>query len=187
MSAAKFQLRPSSLHPVQVIQPHKFEDDRGFFVETYSRPALADLGLDLEFVQDNHSLSRIPGTLRGLHYQLPPFAQDKLVRVVRGSIWDVAVDLRKGSPTFRQWFGLELSGANQTQLLIPAGFGHGFVTLEPDTEVIYKVSSLYSAEHDRGVAWNDPELAVAWHLSGAPILSAKDQGLPSLADAELFE
>jgi dTDP-4-dehydrorhamnose 3,5-epimerase len=187
MPDTKFELRPTALHELKTIEVRKFEDERGFFVESYSRPALAALGVDLEFIQDNHSLSRAKGTLRGIHYQLPPFAQDKLVRVVRGKIWDVGVDLRKSSPTFGQWFGMELSAASQTQLLIPAGFGHGFVTLESDTEVIYKVTSLYSAEHDRGVAWDDPSLAIAWPLSEQPILSSKDRGLPLLADTQLFE
>ena len=187
MDDAKFQLRRTALPPVMIVQPFKFEDERGFFVETYSRAALAGLGFNTEFVQDNHSLSKTPNTLRGLHYQLPPFAQAKLVRVVRGRIWDVAVDLRLNSPTFQQWFGLELSAANQTQLLIPPGFGHGFITLEADSEIIYKVSAGYSAQHDRGVAWDDPDLAIDWPVAGPPILSAKDSSQPPLATAEVFE
>lgn len=183
-----FRITPSLLPDVKIIQPRKFEDERGFFVETYSRPALTEGGIDIEFIQDNQSLSVATGTLRGLHFQRAPFAQDKLVRVVRGRIWDVAVDLRRRSTTFGQWFGLELSAENQTQLLVPVGFAHGFLTLEPDTEVIYKVSAPYSRDHDLGVAWNDPDLAVAWPLLRAdPVLSAKDHALPRLANATAFD
>lgn len=183
-----FAISSSPIPEVKIIQPRKFEDDRGFFVETYSRPALATGGIDIEFIQDNQSLSLATGTLRGLHFQRPPFAQDKLVRVIRGRIWDVAVDLRRSSPTFRQWFGLELSADNQTQLLVPVGFAHGFLTLEPDTEVIYKVSAPYSRDHDVGVAWDDPDLAVAWPLPvSRPVLSAKDSALPGLSDAATFD
>jgi len=183
-----FRITPSSLPDVKIIQPRKLEDERGFFVETYSRSALTEGGIDIEFIQDNQSLSMATGTLRGLHFQRVPFAQDKLVRVVRGRIWDVAVDLRRRSATFGQWFGLELSAENQTQLLVPAGFAHGFLTLEPDTEVIYKVSAPYSRDHDAGVTWNDPDLAVAWPLLRVdPILSAKDHALPRLANAMTFD
>lgn len=183
-----FAISSSPIPEVKIIQPRKFEDDRGFFVETYSRPALALGGIEIEFIQDNQSLSLATGTLRGLHFQRPPFAQDKLVRVIRGRIWDVAVDLRRSSPTFRQWFGLELSAENQTQLLVPVGFAHGFLTLEPDTEVIYKVSAPYSRDHDVGVAWDDPDLAVAWPLPvSRPVLSAKDSALPRLSDASTFD
>jgi len=183
-----FTITPSPIPDVKIIQPRKFEDDRGFFVETWSQPALLAGGVDISFIQDNHSLSVATGTLRGVHFQRPPFAQDKLVRVVRGSVWDVAVDLRRSSPTFKQWFGLELSAANQTQLLVPIGFGHGFLTLEPDTEVIYKVSAPYSGQHDTGVTWDDEDLAIQWPLPVArPVLSAKDQTLPRLADAKTFD
>lgn len=183
-----FAISCSPIPEVKIIQPRKFEDERGFFVETYSRPALEAGGIEIEFIQDNQSLSLATGTLRGLHFQRPPFAQDKLVRVIRGRIWDVAVDLRRSSPTFRQWYGLELSAANQTQLLVPKGFAHGFLTLEPDTEVIYKVSAPYSRDHDMGVAWDDPELAVAWPLPvDRPVLSAKDSALPRLSQAAAFD
>lgn len=183
-----FTITPSPIPDVKIIQPRKFEDDRGFFVETWSAPALLDGGVDIGFVQDNHSLSIATGTLRGVHFQRPPFAQDKLVRVVRGRVWDVAVDLRRSSPTFKRWFGLELSAENQTQLLVPKGFGHGFLTLEPDSEVIYKVSAPYSGQHDTGVIWDDEELAIEWPLPVArPVLSAKDQALPRLTDATTFD
>ena len=126
---SNFTITPSSIPDVKIIQPRTYEDDRGFFLETYSQPALLQGGIDIAFVQDNHSLSTQTGTLRGLHFQRPPFAQDKLVRVVRGRIWDVAVDMRRSSPTFAKWFGLELSASNRTQLLVPIGFAHGFLTL----------------------------------------------------------
>ena len=173
---------------VKIIEPRRFGDDRGYFAETYSRPALAALGFGAEFIQDNESLSARTGTLRGLHYQTPPFAQDKLVRVVQGRVWDVAVDIRRGSPTFRQWFGLELSAQNGLQLLVPAGFAHGFLTLEPDTIVAYKVTAPYSGANDAGIAWDDPELQVAWPLPiHDPVLSEKDGRLPRLSNALLFD
>jgi dTDP-4-dehydrorhamnose 3,5-epimerase len=141
--------------------------------------------LDYHFVQDNHSLSRVQGTLRGIHFQTPPHGQDKLVRCVRGRILDVAVDLRRGSPTFGHWVSLELSAENGRQLFVPIGFGHGFVTLEPDTEVIYKVTDYYAPECDGGIRWNDPAIGVDWQLAGAgPQLSAKDEKLPFLQDFE---
>lgn len=183
-----FQVTSSPIPNVKIIEPRKFEDERGYFIETYSQPALAAAGFGADFVQDNQSLSRLIGTLRGLHYQTPPFAQDKLVRVLYGRIWDVAVDIRRTSPTFRQWFGLELSAENQLQLLVPVGFAHGFLTLEPDTVVAYKVTAPYSGDHDAGVAWDDPDLAVAWPLPVAePVLSDKDRRLPRLADATIFD
>lgn len=187
MPTSKFEIAGTPLDGLQIVKPRVFEDDRGFFMESYAQGDLAIHGIDQVFVQDNHSLSRETGVLRGLHYQHPPFAQDKLVRVVRGRVWDVAVDIRESSPTFRQWFGLELSAANKLQLLVPTGFAHGFVTLEPDTEVIYKVSAPYAADCDAGVRWDDPSLAVDWPLEGEPILSAKDKALPLLADARIFE
>jgi dTDP-4-dehydrorhamnose 3,5-epimerase len=185
---ANVNITCAPISDLKIVQPRKFEDERGHFLETYSVGAFASHGLDIPFVQDNQSLSIAVGTLRGLHYQLPPFAQDKLVRVVRGRIWDVAVDIRRNSPTFRQWFGIELSDRNQTQLLVPTGFAHGFVTLVPDTEVVYKVSSPYSGAHDAGIAWNDPELGVAWPLpAGGPVLSTKDASQPLLTDAIIFD
>lgn len=166
-----------------MITPPKFGDHRGFFSETYNKRALAEAGLDLEFVQDNHSLSAQKGTLRGLHFQTPPFGQDKLVRVTRGAILDVAVDLRRGSPTYGQHVSAELSAENWSQLLVPIGFAHGFVTLEPDTEVLYKVTQYYSPECDRGLLWNDPDLGIPWPVAEADaILSDKDRKHPRLRD-----
>jgi dTDP-4-dehydrorhamnose 3,5-epimerase len=168
---------------VKVTTPRKFGDRRGFFSEIYNRRDFAAAGLGVEFVQDNHSLSAEVGTIRGLHFQSPPFAQDKLVRVARGKILDVAVDIRRSSPTFGRYVAVELSAENWRQLFIPAGFLHGFCTLEADTEVLYKVTNYYSPEHDHGVAWNDPDLAIAWPPEAAnAALSAKDAGLPRLRD-----
>jgi dTDP-4-dehydrorhamnose 3,5-epimerase len=168
---------------VKLIEPVVREDERGFFMESYNRVQMALIGADMEFVQDNHSMSAVTGVVRGLHYQLNPHAQTKLVRVAAGSIFDVVVDIRRDSPTFAQWEGFELSAANKRQLLVPRGFAHGFCTLEPRTEVLYKVDETYSAEHDRGIAWNDPDLAIAWPVRD-PVLSVKDSRLPFLAEAE---
>jgi len=166
---------------VLLILPTRHGDERGFFSETYRKDLLAQAGFDKEFVQDNHSLSRHRGVLRGLHFQIPPFAQDKLVRVVRGAILDVAVDIRKGSPTFGKHVAVELSAENWKQLLIPAGFAHGFCTLTPETEVLYKVTSPYSPEHDKGLAFNDSELAINWPFPESElILSEKDRRHPPL-------
>ena len=171
--------------PVKLIQPRRFGDERGWFVETYNAGRYAEQGVDVTFVQDNHSMSRDPGVLRGLHWQAPPHAQDKLVRCVRGRIWDVAVDIRRGSPTFGRWVAAELSADNGHQLFVPVGFAHGFVTLEPDTEVEYKVSALYAPSAEGGILWNDPTLALPWPLDGrAPILSPKDELLPHLNESE---
>src|SRR5215475_2300724 len=149
---------------VKLIIPRIYRDHRGFFSETYNRVDLATLGVNLEFVQDNHSLSVEKGVVRGLHFQIPPFAQDKLVRVIRGSIFDVAVDIRKGSPTYGKHVARIISAADWNQFLVPIGFAHGFCTLEANTEVIYKVTNYYSAEHDRGVLWNDPDLGIPWPI-----------------------
>src|SRR5690606_30872454 len=140
------------------ITPKKFGDDRGFFSETYNHAELVKHGVALDFVQDNQSYSAARGVLRGLHYQLPPFAQDKLVRVIRGRIFDVAVDIRRSSPTFGKWVGLDVSTQKWNQILVPKGFAHGFVTLEPDTEVVYKVTGVYSPEHDRNIRFDDPAI-----------------------------
>jgi len=162
-------------------QPRRFGDNRGWFMESYSARALADVGIADVFVQDNHSFSAAAGTLRGIHLQAPPAAQAKLVRCVRGEIWDVAVDLRRGSPTYGHWRAATLSAENGAQLYVPVGFGHAFVTCVPDSEVIYKVSDFYAPDREIGVAWNDPDLAIDWPLSGEPELSAKDAALTSLA------
>lgn len=180
-----------SIAEVMVIVPDRFGDERGFFSETYSRRSLADAGIVDEFVQDNHSLSSPVGTVRGLHYQLPPFAQAKLVRVTRGAILDVAVDIRRGSPTFGQHVAATISAAAWNQIYVPAGFAHGFCTLEPDTEVVYKVTAYYSRAHDRGIGWNDPRLEIAWPVdSASALLSDKDRNQPCLADVapgDLFD
>jgi dTDP-4-dehydrorhamnose 3,5-epimerase len=168
-----------------LLEPKKFGDHRGFFSETYSRRRLAEVGFDVEFVQDNHSLSVEAGVVRGLHFQSPPHAQDKLVRVTRGAVLDVAVDMRGGSPTFGDHAAVELSAANWRQLPIPKGFAHGFITLEPETEMVYKVSAYYALEADHGISWNDPDLGIAWPVAeGAARLSEKDRAQPRLADIE---
>ncbi len=174
---------------VKILRPRKFGDHRGFFSETYNRRALAAAGIELDFVQDNHSFSAQSGTLRGLHFQTGPFAQDKLVRVVRGSILDVAVDLRHGSPTFGQHVRAVISAADWNQILVPVGFAHGVLTLEPDTELIYKVTNYYSPEHDKGLLWNDPALGIEWPVSESEVvLSDKDRVQPQLADlGRVFE
>lgn len=173
------RLVETSLQGVYVVEPTVHADHRGFFMETYSEKQWLDAGLSIRFVQDNHSSSEKKGTLRGLHYQLEPYAQAKLVRVVAGSVFDVAVDIRPSSPTRGQWFGLELSSVNRKQLFIPRGFAHGFCTLEDATEVVYKVDQYYSPEHDRGIIWNDPRLAIAWPTD-KPLLSDKDGVHPTM-------
>lgn len=184
----KFKVTPTAIAEVRIVKPRAFEDARGYFVETYTRSELVPLGVDPVFIQDNQSLSRDVGTLRGLHYQHPPFAQDKLVRCIRGRVWDVAVDIRRSSPTFRQWVGVELSADNRLQLFVPVGFAHAFLTLEPDTEVVYKVSAGYSAAHDAGLRWDDPAIGIDWPLqTSQPVLSARDGVLPLLADAVIFD
>jgi dTDP-4-dehydrorhamnose 3,5-epimerase len=172
-----------SVPAVKIIRLAKIEDSRGFFSETYSKRALAEAAIEINFVQDNHILSAQKGTIRGLHFQIPPFAQAKLVRVVRGAIFDVAVDIRVGSPTYGQHVSAVISADAWNQIFIPSGFAHGLVTLEPDTEVIYKVSEAYSPEHDKGLLWNDEALGIAWPVSRAgAILSERDERQPRLAD-----
>ena len=167
---------------VLVITPKRFGDHRGFFSESYNRALLAEHGVAIEFVQDNHSLSSTSGTVRGLHFQAPPRAQDKLVRCGRGALFDVAVDIRRSSPTYGQWFGTELSFENGRQLLVPAGFAHGFVTLQPDTEIIYKCSDTYAPETEGALIWNDPDIGIEWPITDfEPILSEKDAAAPGLA------
>jgi dTDP-4-dehydrorhamnose 3,5-epimerase len=168
---------------VKLITPQKFGDNRGFFSETWSAPKLAAAGFHETFVQDNHSLSALPGTIRGLHCQIAPFVQGKLVRVIRGAIWDVAVDIRHGSPTYGRHVAAELSAENWRQIWIPPGFLHGFCTLAPHTEVIYKVTADYDRASERGVIWNDPELALPWPVDPTTTtLSDKDRTLPRLAE-----
>jgi dTDP-4-dehydrorhamnose 3,5-epimerase len=178
-------VRPLAMPEVLEIVPARHGDARGFFSEVWSAPALAAAGVETRFVQDNHSFSAEAGVLRGLHYQEPPAAQAKLVRVIRGAIYDVAVDIRRGSPTFGRWVGLRVSAQAWNQILVPEGFAHGFVTLEPATEVLYKVSAPYSPKHDRGIRFDDPAIGITWPLAGrAPILSDKDRAAPLLADAD---
>lgn len=173
----------TTIPAVKIVTPKKHGDPRGFFSETWSRKAFAEAGLDLDFVQDNQSLSAPVGTLRGLHFQSPPFAQDKLVRVTRGRILDVAVDIRASSPTFGKHVAVELSAENWRQLLVPIGFAHGFVTLEPDTEVLYKVTAPYAPENDHGLAFDDPALGIDWRLPLSGLtLSDKDRKHPRLAE-----
>lgn len=168
---------------VKLITPRKFGDSRGFFSEVYNAKALAAAGIDIRFVQDNHSLSVETGTVRGLHFQKPPHAQAKLVRVARGRILDVAVDLRPESPTYGQHVSAELSADNWAQLLVPAGFAHGFCTLEPNCEVLYKVDAHYAPESDAGLLWCDPALGIDWPVAaGKALLSEKDAKLPLLKD-----
>ena len=176
------QIEDTPLDGVKIITPARFGDARGFFSESYSQRRLAEHGITIQFVQDNHSVSTEAGTVRGLHFQSPPHAQDKLVRCGRGAIFDVAVDIRKGSPTYGHWVGYDLSFENGLQLLVPRGFLHGFITREPDTEIIYKCSDYYSPECDGAVRWNDPGIGIDWGFSGEAVLSAKDQAAPLLQD-----
>jgi dTDP-4-dehydrorhamnose 3,5-epimerase len=177
------EVRPLALEGVLEIIPERFTDERGFFSESYNRNALAEHGFTQPFVQDNHSLSRQRGVLRGLHFQVAPFVQAKLLRVLAGSIFDVAVDIRDRSPTYGQWTGLELSAARGNQILVPGGFAHGFVTLEPDTQVFYKVTAPYSKAHERGIRFDDPEIGIKWPLKASEmVLSDKDRNAPTLAE-----
>ena len=181
------EIEKTAIPEVLILTPRRFGDARGFFSESWNRQRMQEAGLDYDFVQDNHSLSATPGTLRGLHCQLPPRAQAKLVRCGRGRLYDVAVDIRPGSATFGQWVGVELSFENGRQLLIPEGFLHGFVTRDPDTEILYKCTDTYAPAHERGVRWDDPELGIDWGLEGrAPVLSARDAAAGWLADLESF-
>jgi dTDP-4-dehydrorhamnose 3,5-epimerase len=178
------QIIATDIPAVRIIIPKKHGDHRGFFSEVYSHKALAEAGITTDFVQDNHSMSAQKGVLRGLHYQITPMAQDKLVRVVRGAILDVAVDIRRSSPTFGRNVKVVLSAENWQQVFVPVGFAHGFVTLEPNTEVLYKVSTYYSPGHERGIRWNDPKLNIDWGIDrSAAILSDRDQNHPLFAEA----
>lgn len=179
------EIKPTRLPDVVEIVPKRFGDARGFFSEVYNRESMAAAGLDMEFVQDNHSLSRDKGVVRGLHFQAPPHAQDKLVRVGAGRIIDVAVDIRKGSPDYGVWVAVELSAEVGNQLLVPKGFLHGFATLEPDCEVLYKCSDLYAPECDGAVRFDDPDIGIDWGFdTSAAVLSAKDAAAPLLKDFE---
>lgn len=169
---------------VKLIIPRRFADTRGYFSETWNRRSYAKVGIDVDFVQDNFSLSRSVGTVRGLHFQTNPFAQGKLVRVLKGQVFDVAVDLRRRSNTYGEWVSAILTSENGEQLYIPPGFAHGFATLQPDTEVSYKVTNYYSPENDCGVRWDDPQINVAWPVHDRPVISEKDEKLPFLAELE---
>lgn len=175
------RLVETKLDGVFIIEPQVFGDSRGFFMESYNRRKFREIGIEIEFVQDNHSLSETPGTVRGLHYQSGPMAQTKLVRVLSGAIYDVAVDIRPDSPTFGQWVGVVLSEENKRQLLVPKGFAHGFSTLVPNTQVLYKVDQYYSPEHDCGILWKDPDLGIDWPVR-EPKMSEKDRNLPLLRE-----
>ena len=178
-----FEFKKLSIPDVILVEPKVFADERGFFLESYKKSEFYANGITIEFNQDNHSKST-KGVLRGLHYQLPPKAQAKLVRCVQGEIFDVAVDIRKNSPTFGKWVGEKLSAENKKMLFIPEGFAHGFVVLSETAELLYKASNEYSKEHDRGVFWNDPAISVEWGIDFEPILSEKDKHQPLLKDIE---
>jgi dTDP-4-dehydrorhamnose 3,5-epimerase len=176
------KIEQTSLPGVLLLEPARYGDARGFFSESWNKDTLAQHGICLDFVQDNHSLSQAAGTVRGLHFQSPPHAQAKLVRCGKGALFDVAVDIRKGSPTYGQWVGYELSFENGLQMLVPAGFLHGFVTLQPDTEIIYKCTDYYAPDCDGAIGFDDPDIGIDWPLTGLPILSEKDTGAPRLRD-----
>ena len=174
----------TALTDVKLIEPDVFGDNRGWFYESYSYKKLKELGIDIEFVQDNRSYSKEKGTLRGIHFQKTPMAQTKLISCTRGKILDVAVDLRKGSSTYLKWISAELSEENKHMLFIPKGFGHGFVTLTEDVEVLYKVDEYYSKEHDRSIRFDDSEIGIEWNIA-TPVLSAKDENAPLLCDSDV--
>ncbi|HAB38796.1 MAG TPA: dTDP-4-dehydrorhamnose 3,5-epimerase [Rhodobacteraceae bacterium] len=172
----------TKLTGVKLVKPKRFDDQRGFFVESYNRRVYSRLGIVADFVQENYSMSELAGTVRGLHFQAPPSAQDKLVRCGRGSIFDVAVDIRTGSSTYGQWVGYELSAENGAQLYIPSGFAHGFVTLEPKSEIIYKCSDYYNFKAEGSIRWNDPKLGIEWPVIDASIIKVKDARAPMLSE-----
>jgi dTDP-4-dehydrorhamnose 3,5-epimerase len=180
-------LEPLPIDGLYTLRPKRIEDARGYFAEVFREDSFNSNDINVHFLQENHSLSRQKGTIRGLHFQIPPVAQAKLVRVVRGAIFDVAVDIRKTSPAYGRHVAIELSASNGLQFYIPEGFAHGFCTLEPDTEVLYKVSSPYSATHDKGLLWSDPDLKIDWPVAPEKaILSDKDKGHPRLADLAAY-
>lgn len=174
------QIEKTALPGVLILTPKRFGDARGFFSESWNRQTLADHGIALDFLQDNHSVSAAPGTLRGLHFQAPPHAQDKLVRCGRGALFDVAVDIRRGSPTYGQWTGAELTAGNGRQMLVPRGFLHGFVTRQPETEICYKCTDYYAPDCDGAVLWSS--CGIDWGLTGDPVLSGKDAAAPAFAE-----
>ena len=177
------KIEETALPDVAIITPARFGDHRGFFSESWNRARMAEAGVEIDFVQDNHSLSAKAGTVRGLHFQAPPHAQAKLVRCGRGRLFDVAVDIRRGSPTYGQWFGTELSFENGRQMLVPEGFLHGFATLEPESEIIYKCSDYYAPDCDGAVRFDDPDIGIDWQLGGMePVLSDKDARAQAFAD-----
>ena len=177
------EIEETAIPGVRIVKPRRFGDARGYFSETFNRRAMADAGIDIDFIQDNESLSAAAGTVRALHFQAPDFAQTKLVRVLTGAILDVAVDIRRGSPTFGRHVAVTLSADDGRQLLVPRGFAHGFCTLVPDTRVFYKVDAYYSQSHDAGIIWNDPDIAIDWPVApDKATLSEKDLRLPRLAD-----
>jgi dTDP-4-dehydrorhamnose reductase/dTDP-4-dehydrorhamnose 3,5-epimerase len=173
----------TNVEDVIIIEPKVFADHRGWFTETYSKEKFKELGIDIDFIQDNHSLSAQKGTLRGLHFQLNPKAQTKLVRCTKGKILDVAVDIREGSPTYKKWIAVELSEENKKQLLVPKGFAHGFITLTDNVEVQYKVDEYYSPENDRSIRFDDPDISIDWGIDN-PILSEKDLNAPMLSESD---
>ncbi len=186
-SLAAVDVAETRIPGVKVLFPRKLGDPRGFLSETYRSKDLAEAGIDADFVQENDSFSARAGTVRGLHFQVPPAVQAKLVRVVSGAILDVAVDLRRGSPTFGKHVAVEISREKWNQVFVPAGFAHGFCTLAPDTHVLYKVTAYYSPQHERGLLWNDPALGIAWLIPpGGPVLSERDKSLPKLADLPAY-
>lgn len=179
-----FEVNDTPIEGVKVIQPRVFSDPRGFFMETYKNTDFEEFGIKDSFVQDNHSHS-CKGVLRGLHFQSFPHAQGKLVRVVKGSVWDVAVDIRPDSPTYKQWFGITLSELNHTMFYIPPGLAHGFITLEDETHFLYKCTALYAPESDGGIRWDDPDINIKWPYDGSPLVSDKDEVLPYLKELSL--
>lgn len=179
-----FTFEPAGLPGLVVIQPRVFPDDRGFFLESYKESEFQQAGISDRFVQDNHS-SSVRGVLRGMHYQLPPFAQGKLARVLEGRVWDVAVDIRPDSPTFRKWYGIELSAQDYRMLYIPPGFAHGFVTLSERAQFFYKCTAEYRKESEAGIRWDDPTIGIAWPLTEVTV-SKRDCGLPLFSEASMF-
>ncbi|MCU6600467.1 dTDP-4-dehydrorhamnose 3,5-epimerase [Peribacillus frigoritolerans] len=177
------KITESKLSGIKLLEPKVFGDHRGFFMESYNEIVFDELGFNVKFVQDNHSLSKNAGVIRGMHYQVNPKAQTKLIRVLTGAIYDVVIDIRKGSPTYGQWEGFILSEHNKRQLLVPKGFAHGFCTITENVNVVYKVDELYSPEHDSGIAWDDDDLGIDWPISN-PILSDKDSNYPKLKNAD---